>query len=578
MQATLTTPKPSTGGPSTKTRSTFRGVYETKITGRYTPMSVHQLAIAWWLYRSDHITRQQFRIYFAAQEMKERRRYTKVDPDDPRKKPRKPTYTLDEIKDLIGSKGSDTADKALSADVKKLGRLGLVKISDRAITFATSIEQITPPETDQELPGVGGFWDFFSQLPNTKRTVPMPRRTTRALAKGMSRGVSGVMLALVIRSLYWHRPRNSAASQGEQGGAGSGGGRYRIDGRTKCSWVAEVFNLDRKTVSNARRHLIDCGWLVPIECNQWELNKWGQRYTLNVHAFGPPPPEAPEVATAPEEAAVEDTQAKASEESFEISGGGFPSPSGELSGVFPSPCLNTSSSPIGEDLKTRKPDHARSGCRSVGSRKKKLGSVPPPRITNFRGEDFGDTGRMVELHRQAIEAGYPVKGEKGRLEFFALAERARRHGNDAPRLFAWLLRERRFDFITHAEEDAAIARLRRFRDQENRPRSNPAAVGGLAPGIPGTPGRGGRGRRSSRNTAQDFRAGLGADERFVQACIITGRDHRIDPFRIAQAQGWTRERWDEAKMVYEHAEKKRWVVDQSEGGGFMHFMDDIGEG
>lgn len=543
MQATLTAPKPSTGGATTKANSPFRGVYETKITGRYTPVTVHQLAIVWWLYRSEHITRQQFRIYFAAQEMQERRRYTKPDPDDPRKRPRKPTYTLDEIKDLIGSKDSETADKALSADVKRLGRLGLVKISDRAISFATSIEQITPPEVDGEIPGVGGFWEFFSQLPNTRRTVPMPRRTVRALAKGFSRGVSGLMVALLIRSLYWHRPGGKA---GEQGG-------YRIDGRTKCSWVADVFNLDRKTVSNARRQLIELGWLAPIDCPQWELNKWGQRYTLNVHAFGPPP----EVATAFGQAAASNTQTKSSRETSRGEGG-IPSPSAELSGVFPSPCLNTSASPIGEDLKTRKPDHARSGCRSVGSRKKKIGTLRPPRLTDVRAGDLGDTERLLELHRQAIDAGYPVKGEKGRLEFFGLAERARRQGRQAPKLFAWLLREGRFDYITHVEENAANTRIKRLRGEvrEKRPPE-----------------------MSRYQSPRPFRESLGPDERFVEACIVTGRKARIDPFRIAQAKGWTRGRWEGAKMAYEHAEQQRWHAtpegsEGNSGGGFMHLMDD----
>jgi len=537
MQATLTAPKPRAG----RSNAT-RGVFETTITGRYTPVTVHQLAIVWWLYRSDHITRQQFRVYFAAQEMQERRRYTKAQEtsEDGRRRPRKPSYTLDEIKDLIGSKGSETADKALSADVKKLGRLGLVKIGSRSIDFATSIEQIAVDD-------VASFWEFFAQLPNTRRTVPMPRRTARALAKGFTRGVSGLMIALLIRSLYWHRPGGKA---GEQGG-------YRIDGRTKCSWVAEVFRLDRKTVSTARRRLIELGWLAPIECPQWELNKWGQRYTLNVHAFGPPPepPEAPPEFMAPEMAAEVPPEVLGEVSGGLPGGGGFPRPSARLSGVFPSPCLNTSTSPNGEELKTRKPDHARSGYRSVGGWKKKGGRLPPPRITNFRGEDFGDTERMVELHRQAIEAGYPVKGEKGRLEFFALAERARRHGNDAPKLFAWLLREGRLEYITMADEDAAQTRIRSLQNPErkNRPKL-PGGVGGSGGGV------------SREASHKAFLEKLGADERFVAACIATSRQHRLDPFRIARAQGWNRERWDRARMAYELAEKQRWLVDHVADG------------
>ena len=50
-------------------------VTEEGITGRYRPITTHQLAITWWLYGEGHITRRQLRVAFAAHEMAERRRY-----------------------------------------------------------------------------------------------------------------------------------------------------------------------------------------------------------------------------------------------------------------------------------------------------------------------------------------------------------------------------------------------------------------------------------------------------------------------------------------------------------------------
>ncbi|MEL7086976.1 MAG: hypothetical protein AAGL98_00800, partial [Planctomycetota bacterium] len=418
MPATLAPPKPRAG----RSRPP-QGVFTSTIAGRYRPITVHQLAMVWWLYHAKHITARQLRIVFAAHEMHERRRYTHQEPGQ---RPRKPSYTLDEIRALTGSQA---ADADLTADVKALGRLGLVAIGSRSIEFAVSIEQITlPPETspevDSELPGVGGFWAFFDQLPNSRRKVPVPRRTVRALAKGFSRGVNGMMIALLIRSLYWHRPprkcprprnapRNTAAASAEQGGTSKeasggvsgGGGRYRIDGRTKCSWIAEVFGISRRSVTDARAALIDTGWLVPVDCPQWQLNKWGQRYTINVEAFGPK------------------EQGGACRQAFGLAAAPpsrIASPPSDNPGEIASPCLNNSAPSTKEGLKTRRPDPARSDCGSVGSRKKKS-KMPPPRISNIRGEDFGDTARLHELHRQAIEAGYDVKGEKGRLDFFALA-------------------------------------------------------------------------------------------------------------------------------------------------------------
>ena len=522
MVAALTRPPkppiPQAGGPRPP-----QGIFQTTIQGRYRPVSVHQLAMVWWLYQAKHITARQFRIYFAAHEMHERRRYTKAEPGQPA---RKPLYTLAEVKALIGS---EARDKALTADVNALGRIGLVAIGPHSIEFAVSIDQIA-------IEDVSGFWSFFEQLPNSRRRVPVPRRTCRSLARGHTRGVSGMMLALMIRSLFWHRPGGRA---GEQGG-------YRIDGRTKCSWIADVFGLDRKTVTNARRELIEKGWLCPIECPQWELNKWGQRYRLNVEAFGP------------EDAGNSTTQGFNTAASSE---GGFPSPSADSADAFPSPCLNTSAPYKKENLKTRKPAPVRSGSTGLGSREENGGAgvgVSRPMLTNIQSGDLRDTGRLLDLLDQAIQAGHPVRGEKGRIEFFALAQRAARQGDQPIRLFVWMLRHRKFNFITQADEDAAVVRLKRHRFAQTERRSEQQQR-----------------QRSALRGREAFWASLGEDERFVHACLNVARQNRVDPFRIAQARGWTRSRWEDARMSYEYQEQRRWHSDEVETD-FIHVADGQG--
>ncbi len=524
MVATLTMPtlprrKPRSGqGGSTPAGR--KGERVAVIPGRYRPITTHQLCMVWWLYQAGHITKRQLRVYFAAQEMAERRRYTK--PDDSGKA-RRPYYTIDEVRETIGSKHSESAIKELSADVKAVGRLGLVQISPRSIEFARSIDQIAVDD-------VSGFWQMFDQIKNQARVVPVPRRTCRALAKGMTRGETGMILALVIRSLFWHKRE----------------GEYRIDGRTKCSWIAEVFGMDRKTISTARASLIEKGWMQEVECEQWELNKWGQRYRLNLDAFGPTK-------------TVSSSQEGFTEAAAEA--GENPSPDAILSVVFPSPCLNNSTSSIEDDLKNRKPDPTRSGFVSVGGREKKIKKSR----ANFRGRgamlhdvqgiDLHDTGRLLELHRQAIEAGHQVKGEKGLLDFVAIAERAVAQADNAPKLFAWLLREGRFDFITQADEDAAVARLRLHRNQDDahrRQREQP---------------------RAKRPCRKAFVDALPEDQRFALSCIRVAKQHRVDPFHIARARGWTREQWDDARMGYELADKRYWHADETERGGFIHLMD-----
>ena len=161
------------------------------------------------------------------------------------------------------------------------------------------------------------------------------------MAAGFSSAVTAMMIALMIRSLFWHRP-----------GRKVGQGGYRVDGRTKCAWVADVFGISRRAVTTARARLIELGWITAIEAPQWQLNKWGQRYAINVDAFGP-------------EAAAEqggDTGESAS-------------PSRAIPTDSSSPCLNSSSS-SSMNLKTRKPAPKRSEPSGVpfgtkGSREKR---------------------------------------------------------------------------------------------------------------------------------------------------------------------------------------------------------------
>ena len=470
--------KPSPQAVSPKAQAGRPGVWQHQITGRFRPITTHQLALAWWLYEAGHINRRQLRVYFAAHEMHERRRYTKPEPGS--RKPRKPLYGLEEIKALVGGRGTATADRDLSADIKRLGRLGLVKISAHAIEFAVSADQINVED-------LTGFWAFFEQLPNTRRTVPVPRRTVRALAAGFTKAMMGTMIALMIRSLFWHK---------REGG-------YRVDGRTKGSWIAEVFGLGRRSVTDARARLIELGWLRELESEQWQLNRYGTHDAINVEAFGP------------------------------VKAGESASPTPDKSAKSASPCLNSSSS-SSMNLNTRKPAPVGAGTAG-GSRKRKS----EPCLRSIVAEDLSDTGRLLELHRQAIAAGHPVNGEAGRLDFIALAERARSIGNNPPRLFAWLLKHRRFDFIAIANEEAAARRLREI---HNGPRQQ------------------GRGDEPTARTSKPKPVELTDDDKVVLACIQTAQKHHgVQAFTLArQVKGWTRDQWDAAFAAYQARDRSRW--------------------
>lgn len=508
---TTTHPQAPGGAPARTGPEEITGTYCHEIEGRYRRITTHQLAMVWWLHLAGHITRRQLRCYFAGHEMAERRRYSGPERNGHAR------YGLQELKALVGGRGSETADRDLSADVKRLGELGLVRISAHSITFASSIEQIALEGTLED------FWAFFQALPNRGRSVPVPRRTLRALAAGFSRAVTAYMIAALIRSVFWHkRP--------------GGGGEYRIDGRTKLAWVAQVFGVSRRAVTDARAHLIELGWLDPRETPQWALNRWGVHDVVNVD-WSPSEGQLAEVPEPVDNSAPEGVSAS----------GGSATPPAPSSAGSASPCLNRSALPSG-DLKTRKPGAPAPGpagdcipsTAESGSREKMQRPARPtgkPNIRDIRPEDLKDPEALRELRAQAVGLGFAFAGEGGELDFFALAHRALTRGQRPGALFFDLISKHRTAFITIADEEAARTQLRELRD-------GPAA----------DTRRGGEGERP----AAPRRPELTEEERIVEACIQVAKQHHIeDPFRVARrAKGWTRDQWDHAYLSYRTAQMR----------------------
>jgi len=103
---------------------------------------------------------------------------------------------------------------------------------------------------------------------------------------------------------------------------------------------------------------------------------------------------------------------------------------------------------------------------------------PPPTLRDVRPADLGDVGRLLVLWAQAQERGWLSSSEADRLHVVAAAVHARRIGEAPCRLFVALLRDRRWEVITQADEDTARAWLRTFRDGP-APRAAPAPVAPL---------------------------------------------------------------------------------------------------
>lgn len=507
------------GAPRTRhTRSSPIGERTSRIEGSFRRVTVEQLTLAWWLYQSGHITRRQHRVYMAAHELAEQRRYMRTD-----KPGRKPRYTVEEFATLICGQGSEQAIRELRGDMRRLARIGLVMIAAHEISFAACADEITLIEVKgagEGDDGLGGLRAMLDAMPNPRRSVPVPRRLLRAMAAGFSRGVMALITAVLIRGLYWHKETSD----------------YRTDGRYKLSWVAKHFGIGRRTATEARNTLIELGWLEPLEVAQWEMNRWGLRDRI-----------VPGWSHTHKDKDKENDNAQ--EEAGE--GGESATPGHENEAGSASPVLTDSLPLPGNDSPTRTLRHARnrpgvsrsstregrqsrrrvSGGRegSGGSREAKIpGNNTPPNIRDIRSGDLSDATRLLELHRQACALRLASSSEAGRLAFMALAQRARSRGSKPGAMLAWLLRERKHAFITLSDEDQAGRMLREHLHGDQTQDPDRQRWGGtVRPVVPNE---------------------FSEQERTVAACLRVSKSRRIaDPYTLArQTKGWSREQWETA--------------------------------
>jgi hypothetical protein len=162
--------------------------------------------------------------------------------------------------------------------------------------------------------------------------------------------------------------------------------------------------------------------------------------------------------------------------------------------------------------------------------------MPPPTLRELTLADLGDVGRLLALHQQARARGWLRGGEAEQLNVVAAAVHARRVGQAPCRLFVALLRDRRWEVITQADEDQAHRLLREQADGPRR-RLGPLAA---RPAMP-----------------------LSADARVVLLApqVLRQAGWHGEPFLGVKLQDptWTRARWEHAQ-----AELMQWRLRQAQ--------------
>ena len=458
--------------------------------GGFIFLTVQQLCLLWWAYRTRLIQLRDFRVWFAAQEMTARR--CQIDAGQV------PAYTSCELHRLVGGVGGEH----LRASLRRLETTGLLTWSGTTLTFATS---------PTDLRGVHDLADFhtmYNAIPNHRRRVPVPRQAIRLIAGGCRATVIATMLGHLLRCLYY-RDRRCISG-----------------GWCKASWIANVFRVDLRNVKAARKHLVSIGWIEILDTPPALCNRWGHYTRIRLSW----------TRAAMEQAAQNDARTPASA-----------SPPPPAFSTTESPPPNKEHREPLQELQHQKPaPHADIATAlpprphtvpdfsgpSAGVKKHAMDHPPktttvPPTLRHIVPDDLQETARLLALFEQAQMHGLIGNSESERLTFLGLAEHARVVGSHNPcGLFVALLRHQCWHFVTDSDEDAAHQRFKAHlygRDQQTR----------------GTP--------PPRDLTQPELSKDAAIVRYLQTQLArAGFDGDVFGLVSRDDASWTRERWDNA--------------------------------
>jgi hypothetical protein len=353
------------------------------------------------------------------------------------------------------------------ASVRRLEAAGLIRWSESSIPF------LDPRDGQAE--------ELVDSIGRGCGSVAIPRRMLRFLAGGARPALIATVLGLLLRCLSRRK------------------GGFDGRGRVKASWIARVFGVDLRRVKAARNELVALGWIEPEPADQWAMNRWGRAYRINL-----------------------------AWELVETGGRSLPPLPGVESPKIVTPSVNQEPSLPGGS-KNQEPGGP-TGFSSKGSGDGER-TIPPPRLDDVRLEDLKDTGRLLDLHRQAVAKGLVGSSQADRLRFVGAAEHALAIGKEnPPGLFAWLVRGACYRYVTEADEDAARRRLRLHDFGPPRVSTVP-----IPPAL---------------STSRPVEPGLSQDARIVkavrEAAIRAGLFRDVWPAFSARYPGWSRERWGAA--------------------------------
>jgi len=257
------------------------------------------------------------------------------------------------------------------------------------------------------------------------RPIPVPRRFIRFLASLNKPSLFLTIAAYIIRGLSFQAKTGTINSRGT----------------VKVSWISEVFGLSPRAVKAARAEMITLGLIGKDEgSTQRKLNRDGSYFELNLEWS------ANEQSRGGEASSVDNSATPCTE---------FSPPQVKKCTEF-SPPYKYKKTPYGSK-------HQKTGsgvCKQTISKTNTQSTTP--NINDIQPEDFQSFSRNEELYRQARAKGLISGSEADIINWLAATVRARGTHNPA-KIFIGIIKGKLWHHITNAQEDQAIARLKKRR-------------------------------------------------------------------------------------------------------------------
>jgi len=382
-----------------------------KPTGGFRPISVLQICMAWWAYKSGILSRYlDFRVYLALHEIDERR----LAATRSRAKAGKATliavFPFPKLVSEICTLTGGTNDRLVREAMRRLDSVGLVTVTPTALSFATRVDVLRVDEhrefadTIRELSGRAGI---------RERRLPVPRRMLVYLARGAPASVAATVFGYLIRCVWWR------------------GRECHVAGSCIARFISDLFGVDTRSAKRARSHLRTIGWLAPMSTDDDTGSR--EASVPNLHWGG----------------STRDNDGHASV------------------------CSRTVLSPPSSDRGTKLSPptsyvQLRSGSKYQQPEPRRLAGIPGgragesgPRLSNVVLADLNCVERLDVLFDEAVSRGLVKRTEADRLAFFAGAERAKRIATrNACGFFAAVVRRGLWHVVGQEDEDRAVKRLR----------------------------------------------------------------------------------------------------------------------